>query len=245
MPTVPGRSGVRRHPLPLLVLLVMLLLVLTACTAEPDPRQPSSSDDAETLLEASRQALTDAGSFRVTGTLTAAQGASELDLVTQADGRGRGTVTLDGDPVDIVVDADAVYLRGRGLAAQLPAGALDDELLDRWVRVPRDSVPTGGDVSAQDVAERALRPAGELTRGETREIDGVPAVAVEGSDATVWVATEGAPYPLLVTGRDGSSGAGGEFRFSDFGLDVQVDVPEDAVSLQELLGAGLADRLPS
>src|SRR5262249_12063048 len=71
-----------------------------------------------------------------------------------------------------------------------------------------------------------LTPDGPVTKAGTKTINGQPAIGLGDSGpnpGTLWIAATGAPYPLLVEGKAGSTG--GSLTFSEFGQPVSPTPP--------------------
>jgi hypothetical protein len=87
------------------------------------------------------------------------------------------------------------------------------------------------------VLDGLLNPSGEITKGTVGEADGQPAVPLESSDGTLWVATTGEPLPLLIEQNDGA----GRASFGEWSAPVEIPVPpadqvvtEDQIPLPSL-----------
>src|SRR5262249_33519624 len=70
-----------------------------------------------------------------------------------------------------------------------------------------------------------LSPEGTVTKDGTKTINGTPAIGLVDSGAqsgTLWVATSGPAYPLLVEAKDPKNGS---LAFSEFGEPVTATAP--------------------
>ena len=74
--------------------------------------------------------------------------------------------------------------------------------------------------------DQLLKPSGELSKGETKDVNGTPAITLEEKSADgdkLYVATVGPPYPLRIEGEGG--GSRGTLDFSEFGAEVDIKAP--------------------
>jgi len=201
-----------------------------------------ADQSAEQILAAAKDALASAESVRVSGNMSEGGSTIGLNLALDADAGGAGTVTIDGQLLELIVTPDTAYLKGDdafytsfGLegAAQLLAG--------KWLAMPADSPDAAELVQFADIESLAgiLEAEGTISKGESNTINGVGAISLidEGAadNGVLWVATEGAAYPLRVNAGDDPSQA---VDFTAYGEPVEVTAPpsDQVVDLAQLSG---------
>ncbi|BCJ50276.1 lipoprotein [Actinoplanes sp. NBRC 14428] len=187
---------------------------------------------------------------RATGALKAAKAyhaEGDIDL----DGQPTGIdLTVDGEnftasltsgkaKVDLLDVDGKRYMRPNEqfwvTAMDAPKAKLLAKVIgDRWVTAAE------GDQSFAELfsigsAEEFLKPTGTLTKGTEKQIGGVPAIALEDQQATLYIATTGEPYPLRIGGKDGAS----QVLFSDFNAPakpIEPPAPAQVIDLGALSG---------
>lgn len=204
---------------------------------------------ADEILKKAQDALHNAGSVKVTGNVKSDGQAFGIDM-SIGQGGANGTITVGGNKVELVVTKDTVYLKGdeefyksiaRGKGDSAAAAKL---LAGKWLSVD------AGSEQAKDFAQFAdfdgfvdsfLDPSGKVTKGETGDIDGTPAIALEDDSGDepgqLWVATKGEPYPLQVNKKGDSSQ---KISLTEHGETVDLTPPpaSDVISLDELQSMG-------
>jgi hypothetical protein len=182
---------------------------------------------ASEILSRALAAAASAQSFHVKGDFPVDGDTLKLDLVVS--GRdGKGSITAEGHTVELVkVDDDVYFKAGEGfwnmVAGDDAQPAIASLLKDRWVKVP------AGEGFAEMVnlfdADNLLASSGAATKGETKVINGLSAIAVTGNAndgaGTLYVATQGEPYPLRLEGGAGD----GAIDFTDWNVPVEITAP--------------------
>lgn len=210
----------------------------TSTSAAPTDNGVAALEPAA-IVDKATATLDAAKSFSVKGEIT-----GELNLgldVKIAGDDVQGTLTLDGATVELLRVAGQMYVRpdekfwaknGGGASA----GAAIAELLgDRWALVSsKDAVDFRLFFQLTDPKE-LLKPDGALSKGDTKTIDGVNAVGVieAGDDGgTMYVATTGEPYPLLLEAPAGQ----GQIAFGDFGstFDIKAPAADKTIDMDKL-----------
>lgn len=176
--------------------------------------------------------------------VVASTGPGEGFDVHQVKGRGGiGTVRYDGVVMHSIVLDRTTYTRGdRSFWASV--GATEAPVLraigDRWLETP-----TGGaDVQQFGDMEEMFREmldhdvARSATKGEVREVDGVRTIELQGEDGTVYVALEGTPYPVKLTGAPRNAL---DMSFTEWDRPVRLAAPKRTLTpaeLQQLIYGG-------
>jgi hypothetical protein len=217
-----------RHRRSAVVVLLAGALLLTACGGS-SPLEGKTGPDVAALAA---DALEEAGSVRVSGSMTQDGNEIELDLRVQDDdvagsvaagGVETELVTVDGD---LYVRATPAFLAPFGLAADVA-----EQYEGRWVALPRDETGDFSDFSLAGLAEDFRGDdVAEATREE--ELDGEDVVVVEQDDMELVVADDDPPYPLQLRSGGDSDGT---VVFSEHGEDQDISVPDDVVALEELV----------
>ncbi len=198
---------------------------------------------ADEILTAAKDALAAAESVYVSGNIAEEGSAIEIDLALDADAGGVGTVTIDGQQLELIVTADTAYLKGdEAFYAGLGGEAAAQLLAGKWLSMPADSPDAADLVQFADLQSLAgmLEPEGTVSKGESDTINGLSAISLLDEGATdagvLWIATDGAAYPLRLNAADDPSQA---VDFSRYGEPVEIAAPpaDQVVGLAELAGA--------
>jgi hypothetical protein len=198
---------------------------------------------ADAILEKAKAALKTAKSFRIKGSVREEgqligfdMKASGADLV--------GSLTIGKAKAEVLRVGKKAYLRpNQEFWKTSGAGAKDAKAIatvvnGRWVVVAPDDKDFAELFSIADV-KTLLDVDGKLTKGAVTTIDGHKAVALKetGADGgTLYVATEGEPYPLRL---EGPAKADGALTFSDFGAtfaDLKLPPASQTIDLAKLGG---------
>jgi hypothetical protein len=205
-------------------------LLLSACGSSP--LEGKTGEEVSTLAA---DALEEAGSVHVVGTMDQDGEEGELDLQLQGDDAS-GSISLAGLEIELVVVGEEVFIRapadfwaGFGMPAEAAA-----EFEDTWVIVPAEAAADFADFSLSGIADELRDPDGEVAE-ETRsdEVDGDPVRIVEQADgSTLTVADDDPAYPLeMASEEDGTT-----LTFSRFGEEQEISAPDDAVDLEQVMG---------
>jgi hypothetical protein len=212
------------------------LAVLTACGggAEANGITKLSADDA---LAKVQSAAKDVSSVHVAGSVSEQGQSISLDVHAGHDS-GVGTLTINGGTLEIRLLEGTAYVKGEAETfTKLGASATQAQLVGgKWLKSSAD----GGEFAAftefldvDSLFESLLKPDGEVKTGETTTIDGEEVLAlVDSADSgKLYVATHGDPLPLRV--EKGGEG-GGKVDFTDYGDDIDVEVPAGAIDISRL-----------
>ncbi|MFC0003781.1 hypothetical protein [Micromonospora siamensis] len=212
----------------------------TGTAAEPSPKENGVAALApEEALKRSTAALEKAGSYRVKGGMQDDGSAITVDLAVAGTDLG-GTMTMDGGKIDLLAVGGQKYLRAdeKFWAKVVEPNAADDAAKlfgGKWMKVdPENKTARLFDFATP---QKLLKADAPLTKGETRDVDGQPAIGLVESDSnggTLFVATTGEPYPVMLTsGKDTQ----GEIRLSDFGAtfdQIKAPAEADVVEMKDL-----------
>lgn len=181
---------------------------------------------ADEILAKSKAAAEAATSVTVNLT-TEAQGQEiRTDLTISSDG-SQGTLGQPGgEAVEVVATPTTYYVKGGGFAESFGANAADVE--GKWLAVPKDNPAAQtftGLGSVKDFASSTLNPPSDMKKGETKDIDGVPAIGLVSKEATLWISTVGEPYPLMIEAPEGTKG---QMMLSNWNAPVTITPPPEA-----------------
>ena len=195
--------------------------------AAPTPSAPSSTAPAgngvadltaEEILAAATDALKKAGSYQITGEAVEDGEKMSMDLRIAGDDLA-GTIGMGKSSFELLLvggqpyfKADAAFWKQVGGSEGAGVAKL---IGDRWVKVGKDDDNFKGLFDLADTG-KMLKPDGAVVKGEVKEIDAGPAIGLidEKDKGTLYVATTGEPYPLLIESSDGEvviSGFGKSF----------------------------------
>jgi hypothetical protein len=211
---------------------VTAALLLTGCGSSP-----LDGKTGPEVADAAADALEKAGSFHVSGTVTADGQSGDVDLQVQQEGM-TGTLTLGGFDLQILGVDGNVYLQGPREfwgAFGIPDGsqAMFD---DRWVIVPDEAAAGFLEFSLAGFTEELRNPSdGEIKDEVTSdERDGEDVVvAAQDNGSTLTVLDDDPSYPVELTSEGNSTGT---VTFSRFGETEDIVAPTDAIDLAELAG---------
>jgi hypothetical protein len=206
-------------------------LLLTACGSSP-----LEGKNGTEVADLAADALEEAGSVRLSGSMTQDGQKTEIDMHLQGDD-ATGTITVQGTEIELIsVDGD-VYLKAtEELLASF--GAPAEQTADfegRWIMVPAEDAADFTDFTLDSFIEQLRDPDDKIedkTRSEEKDGDSV--VVVEQEDgSTLTVADDDPPYPLELSGGDDE----GTITFSNHGDEEDISAPDDVITEEELQGS--------
>ena len=198
-----------------------------ATSAGPTPNGVADLSGAEILAKA-KTALGAASSFRVKGDVNADGQKIGLDVKVK-DKDLIGSIDLNGAKVELLRAGNDIHFKGAAefwKTVDPEKGATIATLLNgRWAKAPSGNAGLADFAKIADPQE-LLKSEGSVTKGETKQINGVNAIALKDSsgNGALYIATEGEPYPLRLEGPSGQ----GALDFSDFGASVDIKAPTGA-----------------
>jgi hypothetical protein len=208
-------------------------LLLTACGGD----SPLEGRTGPEVAELAADALEESGAVRVAGTMTTDGQEGEVDLQLQGDDAA-GSISFDGMEIELISVGGDVYMQAApefwasfGMPEDV-AAQLDGE----WVAVPGDAAADFADFSLAGIADELRSPEGEIEEEtSTEELDGEDVVVVSQDDGSeLVVADDDPPYPLEMRGGEDAEGT---LTFSNHGEEEDISAPEDALSLEDIVGS--------
>lgn len=186
----------------------------TSGTASESPSAAATPNgvqklDSKQILADSRAAAAAASSVTVAVVRDNAGTEIRTDLTLSSDGSNGTLGQPDGQSVEVIGTADAIYVKGDAFAQSLGtenAAAVQG----KWLMIPKDNPAAqsfAGLGSVKEFADTTLSAPEDLKKLDVQDIDGMQAVGLESAQGTLWIATEGEPYPIKITAPKGQSGS--------------------------------------
>jgi hypothetical protein len=189
---------------------------------------------AAQVLGEAKKAAQGAKSVHMTGDLSEGSSSFKIDMLLSDDQGGQGSITIDGDEMALRQVGDVIYVKGSKevWASMVPGAAkVADDLDGAWVRIKAgdDAASRFADITSMDQAfDGLLRESGKtLSKVKGKDVAGTPTIGLldKGETAedaaTMYIATRGPAYPLLVEPNTGN----GKISFSEWDKDVKVEAP--------------------
>jgi hypothetical protein len=215
-----------------------------ATPVTPVPTTPASNGvadlKADEIVAKAQTALKNAQSFHVKGTTTIDGASLKVDFVFSGK---NASGTIDGGANGISLSVLAVgetdlYLKAPEVLWASLAKIVDTSKLaafkDKWVKVD-GSQPTFAAFKDMIKREQLVTPKGTVSKGETKTINGIPAIGLidSGDKSTLYVATQGEPYPLKGEGPGTDA-----IEFTEYNKAAEVKVPAaaDVLDLKTITG---------
>jgi hypothetical protein len=236
---------------PRLVLVPIALAALLAGCGSPSspppvatvgPTTPTDNGVAdlppEEIVARAQAALGTAGSYRMSGTVTAEGRTATIDLHNGGQ-NVKGTIEIQGQALEILRIGDDLYMKASDAfwkqfipAAQHSAIAL---LSGKYVKVDATNESFSSLTEAFDASE-ILKTEDTVTKGTPTTINGTPAIGLISQDqeATLYIATVGEPKPLRIESKSGQGG----IDFTDYGERIEFAPPasSEVFDLKSLMG---------
>jgi hypothetical protein len=201
----------------------------------PIPSPPAADNGvaalpADDVLVRARAALRTAPAVRIRGVVEERRERISLDI-RYAGRDSSGVIGQRGQVFEFRRLGAVVYLKGdRRFWLANGGEAVARLLTGAWLKVPMTDKELAGFTELTDLTKAAanlLPPAGTLTTGGRKVVGGVPAVGLDANalaGGTLYVATTGRPYPLLIEAEPGSAGEN-RLIFSEYGKRRPVTPP--------------------
>ena len=183
---------------------------------------------AQEILTRSQQALDGASSFQVKGTTKQDGDELSVDLIVNGDDR-QATIVINGQTMEVTEIGGTAYVKLPEMFLSMIAMAdpgVAALAKEKYIKIAPNDQRFSEFAAFADLTDNLLKtgdPAG-ATKGATRTVNGTPAIGIALAGATVWVATEGEPYPLRMEPSDGATG----LDFSNFNSAPKVQEPPAA-----------------
>jgi hypothetical protein len=226
-----------------IALLALVALALAGCGGGGGGDDNGVAEkSADEIVADSLAAAKSADSVHVEGSISSGDQPISIDMHLAADKGAAGTVEIDGKPVQVVVVGDKAYLKAEDDFWEQFGGAAVAQLINgRWLVAPTSTAAFASFTAFTDIDQLFQGVLGDtstdLEKGDETSVDGTDAIALTdpSKDGTLYVATEGEPYPLKIEGNDQNEGS---ISFTDWNEGVELDEPEDAVDISQFPGFG-------
>jgi len=211
-----------------LVALAMAATTLAGCQSDkagsPQPAAGSAAPSAsapagngvkalgaDEILESAKAALKRTKSFRAKGSIDDNGQQIEIDL-EESGSDFVASMTMGKAKVELLAVAGKKYLRPNeqflAVATDAKQGkALAQAVGGRWI-AGAEKDQSFAELFAIGSIDELLKPTGALSKGEEKEVGGVPAIGLKDAgdpDSMLYIATTGEPYPLRLAGKGGSA----------------------------------------
>ena len=217
-------------------LLATSLPVLTGCGSSSSGNGVATKS-AEAIVAEAKTAADSASSVHVSGSVTSNGSPVSLDL-SLASGKGAtGQISQNGSTFKIVIDGGTAYISGSDAFYRKLGGSAAAQLLaGKWLKISTSTpefASFGSLTNMRKLLDTVLVGHGTLQKGSTTTVGGQQAIAVADSTrgGTLYVATNGKPYPLQIS-KTGSEA--GTIAFGSWDQPVTITPPPNSVNLSEL-----------
>jgi hypothetical protein len=195
---------------------------------------------ATEIVAASKTAAQGADSVRVQGDIKSDNQTVSIDLRVASEKGATGNIKINDKQVDIVVIGDNAYLHADdAFWTEFGGGLAVAKLINgRWIKAPTSNPAFSQFTSFTDMDglfESALGDtSGTIEKGDETTVNGTSAIELTDDQGSLFVATEGEPFPLKIE----SSGGEGALNFTEWNEAFDLNEPEDAVDISTLPGLG-------
>jgi len=223
-------------------LAALLALALAACGGGSSSSGSGGSSNGITskspdqIVSAATSAVGGVKSVHVSGQVASGGQNVALDLNLVNGKGGTGSMSQNGLGFKIVAVGPDLYINGSSAFWNKFGGSAAAQLLSgKWLKAPASgqlsSLATLTDV--QKLFSQLLSSHGKLATGKTTTVRGQQVVAVNDTTngGTLYVATNGKPYPIEIS-KTGS--AGGQLVFDRFNEPVSLTAPANAINISQL-----------
>jgi hypothetical protein len=216
--------------------LLATLAVIAGCGSSSSGNGVAAKSAEEIVAEA-KSAADSASSVHVSGSVNNGGSAVTLDL-NLASGKGAsGQISQNGSTFKIVIDGASAYISGSDAFYRKLGGSAAAQLLaGKWLKVATNTPEFSSFASLTNMRkllDTVLVGHGTLEKGSTTTVAGQQAIAVKDKTrgGTLYVATDGKPYPLQIA-KGGSEA--GTISFDKWDEPVTISPPASSVNLSEL-----------
>ncbi len=175
------------------VLGLMVAIVLLAACGGRDDR-------AQSLAAAAMRTYQGAGSVRLNGRFTSGGKVYTFDLAVSRPNRAQGTAGLNGYSVELIVDAERVFVRGHDFIAAQVDERTAAFMGSRWLLLSdRQMVRDFQDfISPKALAAQPMDRSPRLRVQEETTVRGIEAVKLGDANTSLYVASGDQPLPLRI-----------------------------------------------
>jgi hypothetical protein len=236
-----------------LIPVIATVALLAGCTTANTPATaPTSTGPADNgvsamapsdILAKMQAALAAAKSYHVVGSATAQGQKVDLDLKFSGD-NVTGSITTGSATIEVIGVGSDIYLKAPDdfWAAFVPAPQASTLLAlikGKYVKVGATNATIAAQVDPLR-PKNLLKLDGTVTKGDTKTINGQPAIALVDSKSgqKVYVATTGEPVPLAIEPGTSPGQGSTSVQFKEYNIPVTITAPaaSDVFDLKSLIG---------
>jgi hypothetical protein len=198
-----------------------------------------ASKSPQQILTAVQSAIQTVKSVHVSGSIVSGGQPITLDLHLLTGKGGEGQMSVAGLGVQVVSVNQTIYIKGSQAFWRHFGGTAAAQLFQgKWLKAPA-SGSFGSFAQLTNLSAlfgKIASTHGVLKKGQTTTINGQPAIAITDTTqgGTLYVATTGQPYPLVIS-KSGSGG--GKITFDQYNQSVTLTTPKNAVDISQFQGA--------
>ena len=218
-------------------LLFALGIALAGCGSSSHGGNGVASKSPRGILAAAQAASQAATSVHVAGTIEGARAHEAFDIEILAGKGTRGTVTAGGASFELIETAGTFYLKGNAAFYERIGGREAARRLNgKWLKAPASDpklAPVLRLTDLRGLISVSLAGHGTLTSAGTGVVDNVRVVGVRDAakGETVYVATNGPPYPIQIS----KSGLGaGAITLDRWNAHIALEPPHNAIDISTL-----------
>jgi hypothetical protein len=221
---------------PVAVGALLATLVLSACGGASSNGVASKSP--QQILAAVQSAIQGVKTVHVSGSIVSSGVPVSLDMHLVNGKGGEGQISVTGLSANVIATGGTVYINGSPNFWRHFGGAAAAQLFQgKWLKAP-ESGSFGSFAKLTDLTSlfaQITTTRGTLTKGATTTINGQGAIPItDASQGTLYVATTGQPYPLVIS-KSGSEG--GKITFDQYNQSVSLTPPKNAIDISQFQGA--------
>lgn len=221
----------------------------SAETSQAPDTSAFTDQDAEKILDDGLDAMKQANSLRLAGTLTTDSQELTLDIALDDTGNCAGTISAGDGQAQVINTGGQAYLKADEAFYAVATGdpnaakTISTVVGDKWVTgTPDDSF---ADICDLDDFLDELDPEDStLTKGEVSDLDGQEVIEIQNQSkdddggASIYISTAEPHYALKAEKAQGDEP--GTVTFSDFDEPVDATAPaaSDTIDFSKLQGAG-------
>jgi len=220
------------------LILVLIPIALLAAACGGSSSNGEAGKTAAAVVADARKAATAASDVHVSGSIVSGTLPLTVDLHISKDRGGKGTLTEQGLRFDLVRVGDTAYVKGNNAFLRQVAGPSRAALLrGKWLSASATHSRFAALVPLTDMSRfftSSLGSHGKLANDGETTYEGRKVVAIRDTTrgGTLYVAAEGTPYPVAITGSKGQGG----IEFDGWNEKVAIAAPSGAIDLGTLGG---------
>jgi hypothetical protein len=221
--------------------LLALGLLLAGCGGSSSSGNGVEAKSPTQILEAAKAAAAKASSVHIDGTIASGGKPISLNMALLAGKGGKGTISQEGFTIQLIQVSGAVYINGTAAFYKHVGGAAAAQLLQgKWLKAPANSGELASLAELTNLAkliETALSGHGTLAKGAVTTVAGQKAIGLRDTTkgGTLYVATQGNPYPLEIVKSGKESG---KVVLDRWNQPVTLAAPAGAIDISKLQKAG-------